>query len=70
MHGRQHLAQAHANWQVSRFELHIPEFQENPQPEEFLDWMLAVEKVFEFNGVPNERRVSLVIHIFRGRVAT
>jgi hypothetical protein len=36
-HGYQHLAQAHANWRVSRFELHIPEFQGDPQPEEFLD---------------------------------
>jgi hypothetical protein len=30
-----------------------------------LDWVLAVEEVFEFNGVLDERRVSLVVHTFR-----
>ena len=36
-HGSQHLAQAHANWRVSRFKLNIPEFQRDLQPKEFLD---------------------------------
>jgi hypothetical protein len=31
--------------------------------------MLAVEEVFEFNEVPDEQQVSLVVHTFRGRVA-
>ena len=69
-HERQHLVQAHANRQVSRFELHIPEFRGDPQLEEFLDWVLAIEEILEFNGVPDERRVSLVVHTFRGRVIT
>jgi hypothetical protein len=47
--------QTHDNWWVSRFELNIPEFQGDPQLEEFLNWVLAVEEVFEFNGVPDER---------------
>jgi hypothetical protein len=68
MQGHQHLAQAHANQQVSRFEPKIPKFQGDQQPKEFLDWVLAVEEVFEFNRAPNERRVSLVVHTFRGRV--
>jgi hypothetical protein len=34
-----------------------------------LDWVLAVEEAFEFNGVPDEQQVSLVVHTFRGRVA-
>jgi hypothetical protein len=55
---------------VSRFELKIPKFRGNQQlPKEFLDWVLAVEEVFEFNGVPKECRVSLVVHTFQGRVA-
>jgi hypothetical protein len=54
---------------VSRFELNIPEFHRKFQPKEFLDWVLAVEEVFEFNGVPDERRVSLVVHTFKGKVA-
>jgi hypothetical protein len=67
-HRRQHHAQAHANQWGNRFKLNIPEFQGDLQPEVFLDWVLAVEKVFEFNGVPDERRVSLVVHTFRGKV--
>jgi hypothetical protein len=47
--------QAHDNWWVSRFELNILEFQGDPQPEKFLNWVLVVEEVFEFNGVPDER---------------
>jgi hypothetical protein len=31
--------------------------------------MLAVEEVFEFNGVLDEQRVYLVVHTFRGVVA-
>jgi hypothetical protein len=53
---------------VSRFKLNILEFNRKFKPEEFLDWVLAVEEVFEFNGVPDERRVSLVVHTFRGKV--
>jgi hypothetical protein len=68
MKGHQHLAQAHANQQVSIFELKIPKFQGDQQPKEFLDCVLVVEEVFEFNRAPNERRVSLVVHTFRGRV--
>jgi hypothetical protein len=54
---------------MSRFELNILEFQRDPQPEEFLDSVLVVEKVFEFNRIPDERRVSLVVYTFRERVA-
>jgi hypothetical protein len=68
-HGHQHRAQAHANQWGNRFKLNIPEFQGDLQLEEFLDWVLAVEEVFEFNRVLDERRVSLVVHTFRGRVA-
>jgi hypothetical protein len=55
---------------VSRFELKIPKFRGDQQPKEFLDWVLAVEDVFEFNGVPDEQRVSLVVHTLWGKVAT
>jgi hypothetical protein len=44
---------------VSRFELNILEFNGDLEPEEFLDWVLAVEEVLEFNGVLDERRVSI-----------
>jgi hypothetical protein len=54
--GRQHLVQAPTNQWVSRLEFNIPKFHRKFQPEEFLDWVLAVEEVFEFNEVPDERR--------------
>jgi hypothetical protein len=69
-HGCQHHAQAHANQWGNGFKLNIPEFQGDLQPKEFLDWVLAVEEVFEFNGVPDEQRVSSVVHTFRGRIET
>ena len=54
---------------MSRFKLKIPKFRGDQQlPKEFLDWVLGVEEVFEFNGVPNEQLVSLVVHAFRGKV--
>jgi hypothetical protein len=45
---------SYANQWGNRFKLNIPEFQGDLQPEEFLDWMLVVEEVFEFNGVLDE----------------
>ena len=67
--GRQHLAQAPTNQRVNRFELKITKFGGDQQPKESLDLVLAVEEVFEFNGMPDERQVSLVVHTFYGRVA-
>jgi hypothetical protein len=40
---------------VSRFKLKIPKFKGDQQlPKEYLDWVLAIEEVFEFNGVLDE----------------
>jgi hypothetical protein len=39
------------------------------QPEEFLDWVTAVEEILEFKEVPNDKRVPLVATKFRGRAA-
>jgi G3E family GTPase len=67
-HEHQHHAQTHANQWGNGFKVNILKFQGDLQPEEFLDWVMAVEEVFEFNRVPDEQRVSLVVHTFRGRV--
>ena len=66
-HKGQHCVQAHANQWGNKFKLNISKFQGDLQPKEFMDWVLAVEEVLEFNGVPDEWRVSLVVHTFRGR---
>jgi hypothetical protein len=50
---RQHCTQSHANQWENGFKLNIPEFQRDLEPEEFLDWVLAIEEVFEFNEVPD-----------------
>jgi hypothetical protein len=39
------------------------------QPSEFWYWMLAVEEIFEVNGVADAQRVPLVALTFRGVVA-
>ena len=38
-------------------------------PEEFLDWVAAVEEILNFKRVPEDRRVSLVATKFWGRAA-
>jgi hypothetical protein len=55
VHGHQPLVQAQANWRESGFKLNIPEFNGGLQPEEFLDWIAAVEEVLEFKGVLEDR---------------
>jgi hypothetical protein len=67
--GRRPPAQAHANRWESGFKLDIPEFSEGMQPEEFLDWVAAMEEILEFKEVPDDKRVPLVATKFRGRAA-
>ena len=47
----------------------LPEFQGGLTPEEFLDWVAAMDEVLEFKLVPEDKRVSLVATRFRGRAA-
>jgi hypothetical protein len=54
VHGHQPLVQAQANWWESGFKLDIPEFNGGLQPDEFLDWIAAVE-VLEFKEVHEDR---------------
>lgn len=37
----------------------IPEFEGNLDPEEFIDWMHTVERIFDYEEVPDERKVKL-----------
>jgi hypothetical protein len=69
VHGHQLLVQAQTNRWESGFKLDVSEFNGGLQPEEFLDWIAAVEEVLEFKGVPKDRQVSLVATKFRGRAA-
>ncbi|GJW20649.1 putative reverse transcriptase domain-containing protein [Tanacetum coccineum] len=38
-------------------------------PEEFIDWLVAVEEVFEFKKVPENKRVSLIATKLHGRAS-
>jgi hypothetical protein len=69
VHKHQPLIQAQANRWESSFKLDISEFNEGLHPEEFLDWIAAVEEVLDFKGVPEDQRVSLVTTKFWGRAA-
>ncbi|GKA57705.1 putative CCCH-type zinc finger family protein [Tanacetum coccineum] len=42
------------------FKVDIPEFDGKIQPDEFLDWLHTVEKVFDFKEVSEDRKVKLV----------
>ena len=51
----------------SGLKIDILEFHGGLQPEEFFDWVNAVEEVLEFKQVPEDRRVSLIATRLRGR---
>ena len=54
--GRQHLAQAHANWWVSRFKLDIPEFQGCLWPKEYM----VIEKNRKFPQKKVSKKIAIV----------
>jgi hypothetical protein len=54
VYGHQPLIQAHANQWEFDFKLNIPKFQGGLQPEEFLDWVAAIEEILDFKGVAKD----------------
>ncbi|XP_056177355.1 uncharacterized protein LOC130140847 [Syzygium oleosum] len=46
--------------QDSYVKVEIPEFEGKMQPEEFMDWLHAVEKIFNYKEIPTDRKVKLV----------
>ncbi|KAH9670837.1 Endonuclease [Citrus sinensis] len=53
----------------SGLRIDIPEFQGSGRPEELLDWINAIEEVFKYKEVPENKLVSLATTRFRGRAA-
>ena len=45
----------------------VPEFQGSLQPEEFIDCLCTTEEVMEFEVVPEEMKVPLIVTRLRGR---
>ncbi|GJW31079.1 reverse transcriptase domain-containing protein [Tanacetum coccineum] len=55
----------------SGMRVNIPEFDgDTLNPRGFIDWLVAVEEVFEFKEVPENKRVSLIATKLRGRAST
>ena len=42
------------------FKVEILEFEGQLNPDEFLDWMSTVERVFEYKDIPDDKKVKLV----------
>jgi len=42
------------------FRVKIPEYEGKLDPEEFLDWLYMVERVFEYKDVPEDKKLKLV----------
>ena len=69
VHRHQPFVHAHINRWEFGFKLDILKFNKGLQPEEFLDWIAAVEEFLDLKGVPEDRPASLVTIKFWGRAA-
>ncbi|GJU49514.1 putative reverse transcriptase domain-containing protein, partial [Tanacetum coccineum] len=57
---RRNQREDNRRWE-SRMRVNIPEFNGNTlNPDGFIDWLVAVEEVFEFKDIPENKRVSLI----------
>ncbi|XP_065620600.1 uncharacterized protein LOC136063732 [Quercus suber] len=51
------------------FKVEIPEFQGSLKPEDFVDWLNTVERVFDYYEVIDEKKVKLVAIRLKGRAS-
>ncbi|KAF7145040.1 hypothetical protein RHSIM_Rhsim04G0049200 [Rhododendron simsii] len=67
---REIVAERHDSrrWEAG-LKVKLPEFHGGLTPEEFLDWIAAIEETMDFKEVPENRRVPLVATRFRGRAS-
>ena len=42
------------------FKVEIPKFEGQLNPDEFIEWMNTVERVFEYKDVPDDKKVKLI----------
>lgn len=45
---------------LNDFKVDIPDFEGKLDPDEFFEWMQIVERIFDFEDIPEERKVKLV----------
>ena len=55
---------------TSGIKMEIPEFHGGSQPEDLLDWFVAVDEFLEFKDVPANKQVPYVTTRFRGHAAS
>ncbi|GKD15109.1 hypothetical protein Tco_1199516 [Tanacetum coccineum] len=66
---RRNQREENRRWELG-MRVNIPKFDgDTLNPEGFIDWLVAVEEVFEFKEVPENKRVSLIATKLRGRVS-
>ena len=46
--------------QMNDIKVDIPEFEGNLEPNDFLDWLQSVERLFKYKKVPEEQKVKIV----------
>ncbi|CAL9218575.1 unnamed protein product [Arabidopsis halleri] len=56
-------------WETN-FKVDIPKFHGGISSDSFLDWLVDVEEILEFQSVSEDQLVSLVVKKFRGQVAS
>lgn len=65
----QHQNDNDTRW-FTGIKIDIPEFHGGPQPEELLDWFVAVDEFIEFKEVPANKQVPYATTRFRGHAAS
>ncbi|VFQ86098.1 unnamed protein product [Cuscuta campestris] len=54
----------------SNFKVEIPTFDGKDDPEDFIEWLEMIERVFDYTEVPEDKKVKLVALKFRGYAST
>jgi len=45
---------------LNDFKVDIPEFEGKLDPDDFLEWMQTIERIFEYKEIPEDKKVKLV----------
>jgi hypothetical protein len=51
-------------WEIN-FKIDLPEFTGWLNPDEFMDWLNHVERIFDYHQVPDHKKVKLVAIILK-----
>ena len=51
---------SHVQASSNDFKIEVPEFEGKLDPEDFLDWLHTVERIFEYKDIPDNKKVKLI----------